>query len=116
MKVLLFLLLALVLISTPASVQAHSATITWTAGIDGGTVNIYRISGTCPASTTTGTGTKLTSTPVTGLTYVDSTVTLGTFCYYATDVLNSSESVPSNLVPAVILPAAPTALRATQTS
>lgn len=112
----LSLLLFAVMLCPAAHAQAHSVSLAWTASTDGGTVNVYRIPGSCPSSTTTGNGTKLTAAPVAGTTYVDSTVLVGSYCYYVTAVLSGAESVPSNLVPAVILPSAPTAVHTTATS
>lgn len=109
----LFILAALTL-SVSAHAQAHSASIKWTASIDTGvTYNVYRLIGSCP---TTVTGfTKITSS-VSVLTFIDSTVTAGNYCYYVTSSLNGAESVPSNLASAVILPAAPTAVSITGTN
>ena len=84
-----------------ASAQtAHSATLTWSAPSDattGSTYNIYRATGACPTS---GLGTltfaKVNAAPITALTYVDSGLTVGTYCYYATQVQSSTESLPSN--------------------
>lgn len=93
----------------------HSVNLAWTASTDSGsTYNLYRLSGACPASGTAGFA-KITATPVTGVTYTDSGVSAGAYCYYATAVLNGAESAPGNLASAVILPAAPTALTITGT-
>jgi hypothetical protein len=106
--------LALILIpavfATSARAQAHSVSLAWTASTDTGvSYNIYRLSGACPSSGTSGFA-KITGAPVTATTYTDNQLLPGTYCYYATSVLNGSESIPSNLAPAVVLPAAPTAL------
>ena len=96
--------------------RAHAVSLTWTASIDGGVgYNVYRFSGACPAAGTIGFS-KITATPLTATTYTDSAVAPGTYCYYATAVLNGAESVPSNLASAVILPAAPAALSTTPTN
>jgi hypothetical protein len=103
-------LLILILFCNVVHAQAHSATLTWTASTDSGVnYNIYRISGVCPSTATSGFA-KITAAPLTATTFTDSTVVPGTYCYYATAVLNGTESLPSNLASAVILPAAPTAL------
>lgn len=92
--------------------QAHSVSLAWTASTDGGvSYNVYRLAGACPAAGTTGFS-KITATPLAATTFIDSTVAPGTYCYYATAVLNGAESVPSNLASAVILPAAPAAVSA----
>jgi|ERR1700674_2555284 hypothetical protein len=106
----LVFLLILILFCNVVHAQAHSASLTWTASTDSGvSYNIYRLSGACPSAATTGFA-KITAAPLTATTYTDSTVAPGTYCYYATAVLNGAESIPSNLASAVILPAAPTAL------
>jgi hypothetical protein len=99
-----------ILFCTADHAQAHSVALSWTASADPGvSYNIYRLSGACLAASTSGFS-KITATPLTATTYTDSIVTPGTYCYYATSVFNGAESVPSNLAPAVILPAAPTAV------
>jgi hypothetical protein len=105
MKKLFVLLALLALIAFPASAQAaHSVTLTWTASTDSGVAyNVYRGSGICPTSGTTGL-TKLGSVAVGTLTYTDSTVTPGAYCYYVTATLAGAESKPSNLVGPSILP------------
>jgi hypothetical protein len=106
----------LVLFCTATHAQAHSVSLSWTASTDSGvSYNVYRLSAACPATGTAG-FTKITATTVIATTYTDGTVAPGTYCYYATSVLNGSESVPSNLASAVILPAAPTALSVTGTN
>lgn len=78
--------------------QAHSTTLTIidpTASA-ARSYNIYRAAGACPV---TGLGpltfSKLTLTPISVLTYTDTTITVGTWCYYVTAVENSVESNPS---------------------
>jgi hypothetical protein len=100
----------LTLLCAAARAQAHSVSLTWTASADGGvSYNVYRFSGACPSTGTSGFS-KITLSPATATTYTDSTAAPGTYCYYATSVLNGAESAPSNLASAVILPAAPTSL------
>jgi hypothetical protein len=108
--------LAILILFCSGDAQAHTVSLTWTASTDGGaSYNVYRLSGACPTAGTSGFS-KLTATPVTATSYTDSTVTPGTYCYYATAVLGGAESVPSNLASAVILPGAPTAVSATPTN
>ena len=96
--------------------QAHSVSLTWTASTDSvAGYYIYRAAGPCPTTGTSG-FTRITATIITATTYTDAAVAPGSYCYYATSVLNSVESVPSNLASAVILPAAPTALSVTGTN
>jgi len=93
-----------------ASAQAgpHSAVITWTTPADavsGSAYNVYRASGACPAS---GLGSltfgAVNASPVSALTYTDSTVTVGTYCFYVTQVQNGTESLPSILAGGQVRP------------
>ena len=112
----ILLLLPLLLLSSPAKAQAHSAVLSWNASPDAGvSYNVYRLTGACPASGTAG-FTKLNAAAVTTLTYTDSTVALGAVCYYVTATLNGAESVPSNTASAVVLPGAPTLLKINSTT
>jgi hypothetical protein len=84
-----------------AQSTGHSVTLTWTAGSDDTGFNVYRASGTCPTSPTTPwTGfTKITSiTSATIVTYADTTVTVGQWCYFVTGTAGGAESVASNTV------------------
>lgn len=87
--------------------MSHSAVLTWVDSVDAGAqYNIYR-------SQTSGLyTTPLNNTPLAAgtTTYTDSTVVPGTWFYVATSVLGGAESVHSNEVKAVLLPAAPTSL------
>jgi hypothetical protein len=113
-------ILALALsLATPVRAQ-HSASLTWGASPDAAanptlSYNVYRLSGACPTSGTAG-FTKLNTTPVTTLTFTDSTIALGNACYYVTATLNGAESVPSNTASAVVLPGVPTLLKITGTT
>lgn len=113
----LFCLIALVLFSrcafsqTRAEVKltasAHQVVLTWGASPDAGansslTYGIYRNAGVCPTGTPS--GFTQVATGVTALTYTDSSITPGSFCYYVIAQLNGSQSAPSNLVVAAILP------------
>ena len=109
-------LLIFVWFCAPAQAQSHSVSLKWDPSTDSGvSYNVYRLAGVCPLSGTAGFS-RITPTPIAGTTYTDSTVGPGTYCYYATSVLNGAESVPSNLASAVILPAAPTSLSTTGTN
>jgi hypothetical protein len=83
----------------PANAQGHTANLNWTAPSDtvaGSTYNVYRSAGVCPATAPgTLTWTKLTATPVASLSFTDSTITVGAWCYYVTQVQAGIESVPS---------------------
>jgi hypothetical protein len=113
------LMALLLVLAAPARAQ-HSASLTWTASPDAATnpklgYNVYRLAGACPASGTAG-FTKLNTTPLTTTTFSDTSVTLGTFCYYVTATLNGAESVPSNTASAVVLPGAASLLTITGTT
>ena len=101
----------------------HSVTLFWAASTDAALnptlgYQIYRLNGVCPAIPPTtvaaATGFQLISgaTPLTVLTYTDlgfptTPLPPGNYCYFATSILNGAQSVPSNLAPAVVLPAPP---------
>jgi hypothetical protein len=119
LRLLLFAVL-LSLAAVLASAQAtHSITLTWTASTDAAanpslTYNVYVFVGVCPASpppTVTAAlalgFVKNNPSPVTGLTYVDNgapppLLAGNVHCDFVTAVLGSAESVPSNLVQAII--------------
>ena len=104
----------------------HCVGLSWAASADAAAnptlgYEIYRLNGACPATppatVAAATGFQLISgaTPLTVLTYIDNGFPLtplppGLYCYFAVSVLNGAQSVPSNLVAAVILPAPPTGL------
>jgi hypothetical protein len=99
-----------------------SVTLSWTPSTNAttttpGTANVYRLTGTCPASVTTVTSfTQLATSQPDGGPYTDSSVALGsTYCYVVTAVIGGVESVPSNTFQAVMSaqPAPPTGLKGT---
>jgi len=98
MKSKILLGLLILFFASGAQAQAHSTTLTITDPVASAarSYNVYRASGACPV---TGLGslvfTKLTLTPISVLTYTDSTITVGTWCYYVTAVESSIESNPS---------------------
>lgn len=120
MKKLCFSILILLFLAWPASMQAqviHTVTLTWTASADaaanpGLTYNVYKLNGACPATAPTsvsGSGfTKLNTSPITTTTFTDSGLQPGAYCYFASALLNSVESIPSNTAQATIQPAPPT--------
>jgi hypothetical protein len=85
--------------------MAHSVSLSWTASVDA--VSGYNVYRSAAAGLKT---TLLTTSPITGVTYTDSTVLPGNWYYDVTSVENGAESVVSNSVNAVILPAPPTNL------
>lgn len=98
-------LLAILLLfsGVPASAQTvHNVklTITDTTNPPGTTYNIYRGSAACSTNPTL---TLLNTAPVTALTYTDTAVPAGTYCYAATAVGPGGESAKSPEAPAVIL-------------
>lgn len=101
--------LVLMLVGPSAPAQTtHQAVLSWAAPTDavpGSTYNVYRASGACPAS---GLGalifTKVNSTGITTLTYTDTGLAVGVYCYYATQVQNTVESVPSNTAGGTVRP------------
>lgn len=85
--------------------MAHSVTMTWTASTDPVSgYNVYR--GAASGSEAT----LLTPTPITATTFTDSSPLLGKDFYEVKSVLNGVESLVSNEVSTVILPAPPTNL------
>jgi hypothetical protein len=105
-----------------ATASGHTVNLSWGASPDAAanptlTYNIYRLAGACPsgapatvAALTSAGFAAANSAPITTTSYSDTTIGPGSYCYAATAVLSAAESVPSNLAPAVILPAAPTGL------
>ena len=89
--------------------MSHSATLSWAAPSDAtasSTYNVYRATGVCPA---TGLGTlvfsKINSTAITTLSYVDSSVAIGTsYCYYGTQVQGTVEAAPGNTAGGHVVP------------
>lgn len=106
-----------VLLGVAFGQSGHFVNLIWSASSDStaanpGTVTVYRASGACPA---TGIGslsyTALTTTAPAGGPYSDTSVTVGTWCYYVTATIGGATSGPSNTVQAVILPLAPSSLK-----
>jgi fibronectin type 3 domain-containing protein len=89
----------------------HSVTLTWADGKNpsGVTYTVYRATGLCSG---TPTFSKL-ATAVAVLTYADSTVTPGNYCYQVTASVASVESAPSNQAAAAVPSFPPTSLAAT---
>ena len=114
--IVLIVLLAL-LCAFPAQAQSHQAALTWTAPSDavaGSTYNVYRASGSCPVTAPgTLTWTKLTATSISVLTYTDTTITVGAWCYYVTQVQVGIESNPSTPAGGTARPNAVTVLTIT---
>lgn len=102
MKKLLAIIIAIAALVLPVQAQAaHSAALSWAAPSDAittTTYNVYRLAGSCPTAPLTlplpAGWSKLTN--VSALSYTDSTITVGSWCYMVTQVTNSIESNPSN--------------------
>lgn len=96
-------LVAVALILLPLSTYAqatHQAVLTWAAPSDavaGSTYNVHRASGFCPA---TGLGslvfTTVNAAPITALTYTDTGLAIGVYCYFVDQTQNGATSLPSN--------------------
>jgi len=112
----LAILICLLAAANPVFAQTpppHSVVLTWTNSVDAAanpsiTYAVYRLNGACPAVAPTavsGSGfTQINTTGITTTTYTDSTVTPGTYCYFGTAFLNSTQSIPSNDAQAIIQP------------
>jgi|SRR6185437_76950 len=89
-------------VAADAQTTTHSVTLSWVDNSNptGTTYNVYRASGLCSGSSVFS---KLASA-VAAFTYVDSTVTVGSYCYQVTAVSNSVEGAPSNQVNPTIGP------------
>jgi hypothetical protein len=95
----------------PAPIGGHSVVLTWTPSPDGGAYSIYRTttSGTYGSPLATSVATNCSGT---ACTYTDTSVSVGTYYYTATTVVNGAESVKSNEATARILPSPPSGLAA----
>ena len=98
-RLMFFLVVAFALMAQPAG--THSVTLTWQDGRNptGTTYNAYRAPGACGSATAVFTGVGL---GLTGLTYVDSTVSIGTYCYQVKATNGSTESAASNQAVAIV--------------
>jgi fibronectin type 3 domain-containing protein len=104
--------LLLVAGAAQAQTKQHNVVLAWTASTTSGvTYNVYR------GTVSGGPYTKLNSSPISNLTYTDTTGTGGTAYFYVATAVdaNGFESVFSNQVSATFLasPAPPTGLTAT---
>jgi hypothetical protein len=84
----------------------HGADLAWAASPDSAanpalTYNVYRIAGACPATVTLSQWTKLTGGIAT-VTFSDTGMSPGQYCYAITAFLNGVESVPTTPAAAVI--------------
>lgn len=119
MKKIISILSAVLFAAASMNAQAaHSVALSWSASSDStsttpGTVSVFRATGACPASGISGlTFAKIATSISAAGPYTDTTVTVGTWCYYVAADIGGAESGPSNTFQAPIIPAAPTALTA----
>jgi hypothetical protein len=132
-KIKLLLFVATVLLASypvgaqvSATATPHSVVLNWMASSDSAAnpslgYQVYRLPGAIPACPVTppltvaaATGFQLISgvVPLNTTTYTDfgfplAPIPPGNYCYFVVSILNGAQSVPSNLMPAVVLPAAP---------
>lgn len=115
-KLLLSALSVLALsVSAFGQTSPHSVTLTWTAPSDAtssSTMTMFRATGACSGSPTFSV---LASGLAVNKPYVDTTVSVGTYCYTAQHVLNGANSVNSNLASASVSPLPATGLSVTVT-
>jgi hypothetical protein len=104
------LCIAVLLCAASALAQTtHSATLTWTEvspNPTGTTYTVWRAPGLCSGSPVFA---KI-ATAIAAKTYVDTSVTVGGYCFAVTATFNGAESPQSNTKPAQILPFAPSEL------
>lgn len=89
----------------------HTAQLTWSESADGGTVNIYRAAAAC--STNPASFTQIKTGVAAAGPYTDSTIAVGSWCYYVTAVVGGAESGASNKITLTVLPQPPTGLAGT---
>jgi fibronectin type 3 domain-containing protein len=107
MKIIIAILLAF----AAAQAATHSATLTWsdTQNPSGTTYTIYRATGLCSGTPTFA----MLAAGVTAMTYVDTTVTTGNYCYGVEAVFSGVSSVMSPTVVAAVPDFAPVGLTVT---
>jgi hypothetical protein len=107
MRKLFIALLILGAFGSAAKAQTpHTATLTWKDGGNVGTVtySIYRATGLCSGSPVF----SKIATGITGLTYVDSSVVPGNYCFQVTATMTGIESSASVAAGKTITPFPPT--------
>lgn len=106
----------LILLVATSAVAQHTVLLAWQDGINPAppatTYNVYRGNAACasnPVFSPISTGLQV-------LTFTDSGMAVGKYCYYATaiDAASGLESTPSNMVDVKVLPHAPTAMTGAQ--
>ncbi len=95
MKTFLILFAALtILVSVSVAEKTHTATVVWTDPDNpsgAATYSVYRATGLCSGSPTF----SKVATALTALSYVDSSVTVGTYCFQITATQSNVESAAS---------------------
>jgi hypothetical protein len=98
-----------------AAAQSQSTYLSWVASVNAAsnpslTYNVYR------ASPCSGAFVKINAAPVATTVYLDTQPAPGSYCYEVTAMLSGSESGPSNVAAATILPIQPQSQAATNSS
>lgn len=111
MKLRAFVLLFILVAVSLAQAAPHSVTLTWTDALNpsGTNYSVYRANGLCSG---TPVFSKL-ATAVSLLTYKDTTVSPGNYCYQVTATFGGVESAASNTAAPLVPSFAPTALTST---
>jgi hypothetical protein len=89
-----FLAIAFTLVTIPALAKAHTATVSWTASPDAQTGLTYSISRGTGACTPTVPTLTVLANGLTAVSYTDSTVVPGTYCYSVVAVMGGQTSTP----------------------
>jgi hypothetical protein len=112
LRMIMALAIAMALPAAMLAQSAHSVTVSWTDALNpsGTTYDVYRASGSCAG---TPVFVKMNAAPITALTYTDSGVAPGTYCYYVDAFLVGLVSAPSNNAPAAVPPFPPSAVSIT---
>jgi hypothetical protein len=110
MRLIVTAILIIILLSVVASAAGRTVTLTWqdTQNPTGTTYNVYKGVGDCATSNLA--FVKINTAPVAALTYTESNVATGQYCYYVTAFGGGMESAPSNKAPALATPYAATVL------
>jgi hypothetical protein len=111
MKTLLLVFTMALAISRAVPAAQHSVTLAWTdtANPAGTTYSVYKATGLCSGTPTFA----KVATALTVLTYADSAVVPGNYCYEVTATSGSVESAPSNTAGAPVPSFAPQSLTVT---
>jgi len=109
----LLLLTVLLAASFACAQSTHSVDVIWSTPSSDASGNppviytVYRAPSACSANPLASAFVRVGTASATATKFTDTAVPLGPFCYVVTFTVNTAESAFSNLVPAVVLPAAP---------